>query len=84
MHNTFDPSTRLPFQRGPEHLHHLGPRATAELLAAIADEIGGNSAIIELLAEFERRITPDILRAIGGDRFPQQCLNAVPRTGGAA
>jgi hypothetical protein len=78
-----DPFVALRLQRGVEQLHRLGPRATAEFLAEIADEIGGISAIIELLIEYGRRITPDVLRAIGGDHYASQCLDAAPRTGGA-
>ena len=74
-----DPFVVLRLQRGVEQLHRLGPRATAEFLAEIADEIGGISAIIKLLTEYGRRTTPDILRAIGGDRFRQRAPLVVPR-----
>ncbi len=74
-----DSFVALRLQRGVEQLHRLGPRATAEFLAEIADEIGGISAIIELLTEYGRRITPEMLRAIGGDRFPQRAPLVVPR-----
>jgi hypothetical protein len=65
-----DPLAMLRLRRGVEHLHRLGPRATAEFLAEIAAQSGGVAPIIELLAAYERRITVDMLRAIGGDRFP--------------
>ena len=73
-----DPLTRLHFQRGVEHLHRLGPRATAEFLVETADRIGGLPAMLRILAEYEGRLTPDVLAATGGDRFPPR-LSVVPR-----
>jgi hypothetical protein len=72
-----DPLTKLRLQRGAEHLHCLGPRATAELLSEIAYRIGGMPCIIDLLGEYQHRVTPEILRAVGGDRFPPR-LQLVP------
>jgi hypothetical protein len=72
------PLDRLHLQRRVEHLHALGPRATAELLVDLADRIGGMPAILGLLAEYQQRLTPDMLRATGGDRFPTRRLRAVP------
>jgi hypothetical protein len=74
-----DPFVALRLQRGCEHLHRLGPRATAELLAEVADKIGGMPAIVGLLSEYERRLTPDMIAAAGGARFPPRLLRAVPR-----
>ena len=34
-------------QRGAEHLHKLGPRATAELLAEVGKRIGGMTTILD-------------------------------------
>jgi hypothetical protein len=73
-----DPFTRLRLQRGCEHLHELGPRATAELLAEVDHRIGGMACIIGLLTEYERRLSPRLLRLAGGDRFPRRSLRAVP------
>ena len=78
MHNTFDPATQLRFQRGAEHLHRLGPRATAEFAVEIAGQMGAMPAIMDLLAEYERRLTPNMLHVTGGDRFPV-CRQVVPR-----
>ena len=75
---TFDPFTALRLQRGAEHLHRLGARATAELLAEVAARIGGMPCVLELLAEYECRLSPAMIRAAGADRFPRQ-LQAVPR-----
>jgi hypothetical protein len=74
-----DPLARLRLQRGAEHLHSLGPRATAELLAEVGHRIGGLSAIFTLLREYEVRLSPQMLRAIGGHRFPPRPLRVVPR-----
>ena len=74
-----DPLSRLRLQRGAEHLHALGPRATAELLAEVGDRIGGMPAIMGLLREYQERLSPQMLRAIGGYRFPARPLRVVPR-----
>ena len=73
------PIDRLHLQRGAEHLHALGPRATAELLAEVADKIGGLPAILSTLDEYQR-FSPRLLRLTGGDRFPPRPLYLVPRS----
>jgi hypothetical protein len=79
MCSAVDPLAAMRLQRGAEHLHRLGARATAELLVEVARRIGGMPCILDLLTEFERRITPGMLRASGGDRFPVRRLQVVPR-----
>ena len=66
-----DPLDRLHLQRGAEHLHALGPRATAEFLAEVGHRIGGTPCILGL--------TPRMVRLAGGDRFPPRPLRLVPR-----
>ena len=74
------PLDRLRLQRGAEHLHRLGPRATAELLAEVfGQRIGGMPRIITLLGEHQERLSPRLLRAAAGDRFPPRQLDQVPR-----
>ena len=73
-----DPLSRLRLQRGVKHLHLLGDRATAEFLAEVAHRIGGMPAILRLLAEYQQRLAPGMLRATGGDRFPTRRLRVVP------
>jgi hypothetical protein len=70
--------TRLRLQLDVEHLHALDPRAVAEFLVEVDHRIGGMPAVLGLLAEFERRLAPGMLRATGGDRFPQLPLHLVP------
>lgn len=74
-----DPLDRLRLQRGVEHLCRLGPRAVAEFLAETSGQIGGLPCILGLLVEYERRLTPTRLRAVGGDRFSRRSLRVVPR-----
>jgi hypothetical protein len=74
-----DPLDRLRLQRGAEHLHSLGARATAELLAEVGHRIGGMPCILGLLCEYQQRLSPQMLRAVGGDRFPIRPLRVVPR-----
>ena len=74
-----DPLARLRLQRGVEHLHTLGPRATAELLAEVGHRIGGMPCILGLLCEYQQRFSPKMLHAVGADRFPARPMRAVPR-----
>ena len=67
----------LRLQRGAEHLHRLGARATAEALAEVADRIGGWPALLSVLTEYERRLTPAMVRATQADRFPPKPLRKV-------
>jgi hypothetical protein len=46
---------RVRIERGAYLLHRLGPIATAELLADVADRIGGLQCIFGCLADFEER-----------------------------
>jgi hypothetical protein len=74
-----DPLSRLRLQRGAEHLHHLGPRAQAEFLTEVGARIGGMPCILGLLGEYQQRLSPQLLRAVGGDRFPARPMRVVPR-----
>ena len=59
-----------------EHLHRLGPRPLAELLIEIASHTGQSSFIAHRLEEYVR-LDRDILRALGGDRFPVMPLGLI-------
>ena len=71
------PVDRLHLQRGAEHLHALGARATAELLAEVAAKIGGLPCYPLDLGRVSR-LSPRLLRLTGGDRFPRRPLRLVP------
>lgn len=74
-----DPISRCRLQRGAEHMCALGPRATAEFLAEIGARIGGMPCIMGLLTEYERRLTPEMIRLADAGRFPPRPLHLVPR-----
>ena len=57
-------------------IHALGPRVFAELLGDIARRTGQSSFIAHRLEEYAR-LDRDILRAVGGDRFPPMPLEVV-------
>jgi hypothetical protein len=77
-HTRLDLFTSQRLQRGSEHIAQLGPRALSEFLLELAGQIGGLPATLALLAEYERRLTPSMLRLTGGDRFPSRRLRVVP------
>lgn len=64
------PLDRMRLDRGAEHLHRLGARATAEFLLELAATIGGQPAILKLLAKYQNKLNPMLLHAAGGHRFP--------------
>lgn len=72
------PLERMRLDRGAEHLHRLGARATAEFLLELSATIGGQPAILRLLAEYQNRLSPDLLLAAGGHRIPSRRLRALP------
>jgi hypothetical protein len=65
------PRDRLRLERGAAHLDALGPRAIAEFLAEIGADNDCTSYILDLADLWRGRLTPDMLRATGGDRFPR-------------
>jgi hypothetical protein len=72
------PLDALRLQRGSEHLHRLGPRAFDGFLRDLAARIGGMPASLALLAEYQRRVSPEMLAATGGNRFPPPPVHSVP------
>jgi hypothetical protein len=74
-----DPVAQRRLQRGVEHLHACGARATAELLAEVGHRIGGMPTILGLLNEYEHRLDPRRLRAVGGHALSSRPLRAAPR-----
>jgi len=65
-----NPIDQLRLRRGAEHLHCLGPRAFAEMLVEFGEKTGTAARIITTLEDYGR-LTPEMLRAAGGDRFPR-------------
>ena len=63
--NTADMAARHKRQRQIEHLHRLGPRAVEELIR----EVAAGKDVDTALAAYQR-LTPGLLKALGGDRFP--------------
>jgi len=66
------------FERQILHLHSLGPRSLGEFLLALAEETGSASIIRALLAEYESRLTWEMVCAAGGEHFPRAPLLLVP------
>jgi hypothetical protein len=63
-------------QRAAEHLCELGPRAVGELLLEIGHETDALPLVVARASAYQR-LRPDVLKAIGGDRFPRR-LTLVP------
>lgn len=62
----------LRFRQQVEHLYRLGPRAIGELLREVADDENLGNA----LAAYQR-LTPDVIKALGGDRGPPRPIHEV-------
>lgn len=59
---------------GSEHLQRLGGRAIDEFFAEVG-RAGGIEVELDILERLDRyrdRLTPEMLRAVGGDRFPER------------
>lgn len=63
----------LRLRPGAEHLHSLGARAIAEAMLELANA----QTAMQVLDRY-RRLTPQMLLAAGGDRFPP-ILSEVPK-----
>jgi hypothetical protein len=74
-----DAFSELRLQRGIEHVCRLGgTRPVAELLRQIGTEHDCLDGILSILDAWRAGLTPDMVQATGGDRFPHR-LTAVPR-----
>jgi hypothetical protein len=67
----------LRIQRGAEHVHRLGARALAELLAELARDRCDLAGTLDLLDAWRAGLSPELLHAAGGDRFPPRPLHQV-------
>lgn len=71
-------SDALRYRRAAEHLHRLGPRATAELLAEIAEAHGIEDEVLARLDRW-RLLRPEVVAAVlAGRQFPP-ALQVLPR-----
>lgn len=70
---------RIRFEIAARHVHRLGPRPLAEVFIDLAAHTGSAPLILSRLAAFER-LTPAMLAATGGGRFPPRPLCLVPRS----
>lgn len=75
---SFSHLDRARLDRGAEHLTRLGSRALAEFLAELAGAIGGQPAILKLLAEYQNKLNPALLHSAGVHRFPPRRPRVVP------
>ena len=66
----------LVFERAVVRLHDLRPRAICELLRQCGAETMRMTIIEARLADFAN-LDPDVLRALGGDRFARPPLTVV-------
>ena len=66
--------TSLRRHRQFEHVHRLGPRAIEELAIEVA-----NGADLDRALSAYDRLTPELLKTTGGDRFPAQPIHEVER-----
>jgi len=73
--------TSLNLQRGAEHLHALGPRVIAEFINQLAREADCQPEALDLLNAYRARITPDMVRHCGADRFAYTGPRVVPMEG---
>lgn len=64
------PADALRLQRGAEHLHRLGARATAEFLCGCAVVHGCDADLLDRLDDWRERLSPVLVREVGADRFP--------------
>ena len=74
--NPGDFATEQRLERMVERVHALGPRPLAELLAEIATATGEPGLIADRVEAYAR-LDPEIVRALGGDRFPAMPLEVV-------
>jgi hypothetical protein len=72
--------TALRRQRLVRHLHQLGERAVAELLAELGVERSIGTIIDEKLLRFSR-LDPATLKALGAERIPPVPIHAVGNGG---
>lgn len=68
----------LRLQRGAQHVHDLGPRAVAEMVAHVAREGLDLPGALDLMDRWRDGLSVEMLTAARGDRFPRRVLLQVP------
>ncbi len=68
----------LRLQRGAQHVHDLGPRAVAEMVAQVAREGLDLPAALDLMDRWRDGLSIEMMAAARGDRFPPRPLLQVP------
>jgi hypothetical protein len=69
----------LRFQRNVAQLHRLGPRALHALLRELGARHLIGTEIETIVAWYVARLDDEMVRAVGGDRFPPTPLYLVRR-----
>ena len=64
------------YERQIEHIHSLGPRMLAEMLAEVARDTGRPDIDADRVEEYAQ-LDPDLLRFLGGDRFAPNVVGVV-------
>jgi len=72
------PTDALRLQRGAQHVHDLGPRAVAEMVAQVAREGLDLPAALDLMDRWRDGLSIEMMAAARGDRFPPRPLLQVP------
>ncbi len=72
------PLDRMGLEHGLAHLDRLGSRAKTEFWIEFAGKVGTMPALLRLLAEYEDRLTPAMVRAAGGGKPAPRSLHLVP------
>lgn len=72
------PTDTLRLQRGAQHVHDLGPRAVAEMVAHVAREGLDLPGALDLMDRWRDGLSVEMLAAARGDRFPRHVLLQVP------
>jgi hypothetical protein len=73
-----DAAKALALQRLIQRVHGLGARVVYELVAEISRSLQPGEAIFDIVEKYAERLTPEMLRVTGGDRFPPAPLRRVP------
>ncbi len=67
------------FRRHVDHLCRLGPRPVGELLLQLVGTQDDARAALVVLLERYRQLNPDVVQAVGGDRWPETTFPVGPR-----